>query len=515
METKKLKKLKSAGAAGGEPSVNRAVDDPHGLARSWLASLEGRGHGVRVVHHRGEFLLWEGDAYREVNAGDLRGQLTRHAEREFKRANEKAMDVWAGRAKKDDKPPVMKKVGTRLIGDVLQAMAGECGLSADIDPPTWVTDAGTVDRDRGADDDPRMMLATPGGVLDLVAAASGGENCLHPPTPHFFTRAAVGYDYSADAEAPGWAKFLKQVFGVVEAPGDEKAKKANKAGRANIRALRQWFGYLLTADTRQQKILMLLGLPRSGKGTIVRVLTQLLGGTNVGSVKLEALGSRFGLWPLRDKPVGVIADLRLSERADRSAIVETLLSVSGEDAQPVEQKFHNSFTARIGTRFVIVSNEVPRLADASAALASRLVVVRTARSFLGVEDTTLEGKLIAELPGILNWALAGLTDLKVNGKFSQPSSGKEDLRSLRDMASPVGAFLRDRCKLDPAERTETGELYDAYGRWAGEEGRKYTPTKEQFGRDLRAVAAIDRKQKRCKLTGKQKPCYVGVKLLPE
>lgn len=259
---------------------------------------------------------------------------------------------------------------------------------------------------------------------------------------------------------------------------------------------------------------MLLGLPRSGKGTILRVLTALLGEANVGSVRLEDLGSRFGLWPLRHKNVGLIADLRLSDRADRSAIVERLLSVSGEDTQPLEQKYHTPFAARLPTRFVIVSNEVPRLIDASAALASRLVIIRTATTFLGKEDTKLEGKLLAELPGILRWALGGLAELHKLGHFTQPSSAKEDIRSMRDMAAPVGAFLHERCKLDPQAQTETGELFHAYLDWCQTEGRKHTPTGEQFGRDLRANAAIDVTQRRNKLTGVRKRYYVGVKLLP-
>src|SRR5438874_11488643 len=114
---------------GAEAKINRAVDDPHGLARGWLAALEGRGHGVRVVHHRDEFLLWDGGAYREISVGDLRKQLTAHAERVFVRANKKELKDWASRATRGQKPPVLTKVGTRLITDVLQALAGVCHLS--------------------------------------------------------------------------------------------------------------------------------------------------------------------------------------------------------------------------------------------------------------------------------------------------------------------------------------------------------------------------------------------------
>ena len=508
MKTKKVVK------ADPELKINRAVDDPHGLARSWLTSLEGHRYGVRVVHHRDEYLLWDRDAYRAVPVSEVRKLLAAHAERMFVRAHKKELKEWVDRAVKGEKPPQLKKVGTRLVGDVLQALAAECHLSGDICPPTWITDAGTIDAERVAGHDPRTMLATPGGVLDLLAASAGGEACLSDPSPKFFTRAAVGYGYSETAYPLDWLEFLYEVFGVAQNDDHEEESDATKEGWASIRALRQWFGYLLTADTSQQKILMLLGRPRSGKGTIVRTLTKLLGEVNVHSIRLEDLSSRFGLFPLRDKTLGVISDLRLSERADRSAIVERLLSVSGEDAQPVEQKHRDQFNANLPTRFVIVSNEVPHLVDASAALASRLVVIRTATTFAGKEDTDLKEKLSAELPGILNWALGGLADLHQLGRFTQPKSAEEDLRSLQDMAAPVGAFLRDRCKLDPAERTETRTLFDAYLAWCKAEGRRYTPTSERFGRDLRANAAISTVQVREKLTKKRRRYYLGIQLLP-
>ena len=40
-------------------------------------------------------------------------------------------------------------------------------------------------------------------------------------------------------------------------------------------------GYLLTSDTRLQKILILVGPKRSGKGTIARVIRGLIGDENV------------------------------------------------------------------------------------------------------------------------------------------------------------------------------------------------------------------------------------------
>ena len=116
---------------------------------------------------------------------------------------------------------------------------------------------------------------------------------------------------------------------------------------------------------------------------------------------LATLARPFGLAPLIDKPVAILPDARLSGRPDNAAITECLLSISGEDDQTVDRKHLPAWTGRLPTRFVLISNELPRLRDASGALASRLILLRFTRSFYGREDVGLFDRLSRELPGIL------------------------------------------------------------------------------------------------------------------
>ena len=62
---------------------------------------------------------------------------------------------------------------------------------------------------------------------------------------------------------------------------------------------------------KQQKLIALIGPSRSGKGTIAGVLTQLLGGGNVGNPTMDNLSTNFGLSPLIGKPLAIISDARL------------------------------------------------------------------------------------------------------------------------------------------------------------------------------------------------------------
>src|SRR3984893_1143102 len=116
---------------------------------------------------------------------------------------------------------------------------------------------------------------------------------------------------------------------------------------------------------------LIVGPKRSGKGTIARVLTSIVGLDSSVAPTLAGLGMNFGLAPLIGKRVAIISDARLGGRADQHVIAERLLSITGEDAITIDRKYRDAWTGRLQTRFLILSNELLRLADASGTLASR------------------------------------------------------------------------------------------------------------------------------------------------
>jgi hypothetical protein len=111
----------------------------------------------------------------------------------------------------------------------------------------------------------------------LIACRNGVVNIenrtLQPHDPGLFQVNCLPFDYGAAAPTypPLWQSFLRQLW-----PGDEDGKRARLT-------LQEMFGLMLTADTRYQKIFMIVGPKRSGKGTIARVLTRMLGPDNVAN----------------------------------------------------------------------------------------------------------------------------------------------------------------------------------------------------------------------------------------
>ncbi len=130
---------------------------------------------------------------------------------------------------------------------------------------------------------------------------------------------------------------------------------------------------------------------------------------------------------------------------------------------------------------------MPSLKDVSGALASRFILLTVTESFYNREDHTLTPRLLEELPGILNWAITGWQRLQARGHFVQPASSENAVRELEDLASPVGAFVRECCVVEPGRKIGTGRLFDLWCEWCTRHGRQHPGTAQLFGRDLRAV----------------------------
>jgi putative DNA primase/helicase len=233
-------------------------------------------------------------------------------------------------------------------------------------------------------------------------------------------------------------------------------------------------------------MLLIVGPKRSGKGTIGRVLRRLVGKDNVAGPTISSLGGSFGLQPLIGKSLAIVSDARFSGD-NISAVIERLLCISGEDTLTVDRKFLPSVTMKLPTRFMFLTNELPRMSDASGALAGRFVILRLTHSSYGQEDTTLTEQLMQELPGILQWAIEGLKRLRKRGRFVQPQSVADAVQEMEDLSSPVGAFVRDCCVLGPDQRVWVDDLYKAWKDWCHADGRIAVTTKQTFGRDLAAA----------------------------
>jgi putative DNA primase/helicase len=468
----------------GEPAVMEREADPHRLARIFQRQYA-HPDGGRLVYHADQFHVWDDGAYRTVTTSEFRASATAAVKDEGDRLNREHVAAWRAAGGKGHAPTAFF-VTHGMISNVLQATTGYVRVPGAVRPPAWLGGAGPFPPDE--------LMACRNGLVHLPTFADGRTGFLVPPTPRFFGFNALNYDFQPTAPPPVmWLDFLGQLW-QDDAP--------------SVATLQEWFGYVLTADTRQQKMLLLVGPKRSGKGTIARVLRALVGPENVAGPTLSSLATNFGLAPLLTAPLAIVSDARLSGRTDAAAVTERLLSITGEDAVTVDRKHLSAVTVKLPTRFMMLSNELPRLGDASGALAGRFIVLRLTKSWFGREDPTLTERLLSELPGILLWAIDGWRRLRERGRFVQPASGQQLCEDMEDLSSPVGAFVREVCHVGAAHQVGVTELYDRWKRWCEAKGEK-PGTEQVFGRDLRAaVPAIE--DRRPRIGGSRVRMYVGI-----
>lgn len=425
--------LDKADRVSSESVVLPPPGQPLAVARQLLSSIPRTDGRLHRTWWRGDFYRWTG-AHWEV-------EETPEVEQWLYRETGDAVYLTPAKKEGEEPVPVAWAPTRKKIGDVAHALG-----------------VGTLQH-LGEED---RALAAANGVV--VARE------LVPHTPARFNLFSLPFDYQPAAECPAWLSFLDQVL-----PGDREAKEF----------LGEWFGYVLSGRTEQQKMAALIGKKRSGKGTIARVLRALVGPENVAGLNLGMLGGTFGLEPFVGAALAVASDVRWHSRNIGDA-VQTLLEVTGEDALTVHRKNKSAWKGQLGVRFMLMSNDTPTFSDRSGALVDRMLYVSFKQSFFGREDTSLTEKLMHELPGILNWALDGLERLDGRGRFTQPQSGEAEAESTRRLADPIGAFIEDWCTVGPDQSISLDHLFLKYQHWCESEGRvRDSTTKEIFSRDLR------------------------------
>lgn len=85
-----------------------------------------------------------------------------------------------------------------------------------------------------------------------------------------------------------------------------------------------------------------------------------------------------------------------------------------------------------------------------------------------LEKDFRERRLVPELPGILNWGLAGLAAYLKEG-LNPPKTVVISTREYREDMDVVGQWIAERCQIDPKASVSTGAAYSDYSQWAADE----------------------------------------------
>ena len=344
------------------------------------------------------------------------------------------------------------KCDNGLIQNITKAIIADT-LVPGTEIPCWVNGAKMTH-------EPHDLIVFANGILHAPSFVAGAseKDYLLPPTPDLFTTAALPFAFDGQATCPVWEDFLGQSL------GDDPEK---------ITLLQEWFGYCMTPDTRQQKMMYFRGPSGAGKGTVLRALGRLVGAEQSSSTDFTQIVGPFGMQHMLGKLICVIPDARTTKGGDMIRGLELLLNITGRDEVTINRKFKDPLAQhRLTARITIASNEFIDVQDHATAMVRRLNIIEFTESFVDREDFDLDDKLSAENPGIAVWALEGLRRLREQKRFTIPPSMKDALKEWRTSTSPMASFIEECCDLDPAVEVQKSELYDAWMGWSRE--RKIT-----------------------------------------
>jgi P4 family phage/plasmid primase-like protien len=400
-------------------------------ARVFLDNTYSSEEGYRLVHYASDFYVHARTHYEIIEEATIRSELYKLLDKCQKSGKQGALLPFN---------PAPASVSAAL--DATKSIV-HLPNHANTKPPIWLSDYAQSKPDAS------KLISVQNGIFHLE------DRILLPHSLGFFTQNSLPFDYDQNATCPTWDTFLQSVW------ADDQE---------SIDALQEMFGYILSGDTRQQKFFNIIGPRRSGKGTINKVLVELLGQHNTVAPELGELCDTFGLQPWLGKLLASFTDARAPER-NRSAVVSQLLRIVGGDTITVNRKNKESWNGYLPTRIVIYSNEVLQLTENSNALTGRMIMLKMSKSFWSKEDTDLSFKLRGELSGIFNWAMEGLKRrLARGGHFIQPESGKELLDLAAKSGNPFLEFMEDTLVLDPTAHVTKRELYECWKHWAIKKG---------------------------------------------
>jgi P4 family phage/plasmid primase-like protien len=301
------------------------------------------------------------------------------------------------------------------------------------------------------------------GTVDLRT----GELRPHDPSDYITKLAPVAFDPAA--ECPTFLAFLERVL-----------------PDADVRAfLQRYIGYSLTADMSEQCLCFLWGGGSNGKSTLL-TLTGALFGEYAKHAPPDLLTSR-GEHDRHPTERAALFGARLvtSVEVDEGKRLAEVLVKQMTGGDPMVGRFmRQDFFEWMPThKMLLAANHKPEIRGTDYAIWRRIHLVPfTVTIPEGERDEKLPAKLRAELPGILNWAIAGCLGWQQHG-LGVPTAVREATETYRAEQDLLADFIAEHCVLDPQAYVTSAALYKAYAAWSDGSGVKPLST-TAFGRRL-------------------------------
>lgn len=315
--------------------------------------------------------------------------------------------------------------------------------------------------DAAALDADGQLFGCPNGVFELDTGK------FRPHRRVDMITKTAGCDFDPRATCPRWERFLGEVF-------------------ADDHELAEWvqrlFGYCLSGRRDEHILPIAWGDGSNGKSTAFETLGKLMG-DYAGPAAPGLLMQHYH----SDHPTG-LADLQgkrlivSSESGEGGRLNEELIKrLTGGDTIKA-RKMHQDFYSFVPThQLVLFTNHKPTVTGGDYGIWRRLKLIPFAVQFDdNRKDPALKRKLAAELPGILNWCLAGYRSYVERGLDDEPAAVRVATDEYRNAEDVVRRFIAECCTTTPAVSARARDLYERYRAWADEAG-EHPMTQRRFG----------------------------------
>lgn len=285
------------------------------------------------------------------------------------------------------------------------------------------------------------------GVIDLKTG-----KCRTRRPEDYLTKQSIAI-FDPSATCTEWTKFLERIF---------------QHDRHLIEYLQQIVGYCLTGLTVEQVFFLLWGSGANGKSTAMKVLLKLFGdyGLQVPAETFLTRNQDGRATPDLVRLQG--ARLAVAIESDEgSRLAEGLIKqMTGSDRIAARRLYQDFVEFDPTHKIVFATNHKPRVKDNSHAMWRRMRLIPFAVQIPDHEqDPTLANKLLAELPGILNWAIAGCLAWQRAGRLLTPEQVTVATEAYRTEQDVLDDYLRERCICAPGITTKFSDLRKDYAEW--------------------------------------------------
>ena len=280
------------------------------------------------------------------------------------------------------------------------------------------------------------------------------KNCIvdirdkksYPWSKDFFVPNLLNVSYRADVqECEVIDKFMSRIC-----EGDKEIEDL----------IYEMIGYCLIPTSKFQKAFVLYGDGANGKSTLLDLIINLIGDTNVSSLSFKEINHNFKLAEITDKLANIGDDIS-DEYITDSSMFKKL--VSGEEIM-VEKKHEHPYKIRNTATMIFATNNLPNMQDKSNGMIRRLCVIPFSASITKDSadyDPFIIDKLITDdaKSYVLNKALEGLQRVFFNHGFTEPLKVTELLDDYYREINNVIQFLEVK---NDFEGLVANDLYNDY-----------------------------------------------------